>query len=127
MAATVRFPYPIAPSASPAASQIYVRRRVLSSLLLSLLLGSVLLAGLGVMSAPSQDVPQRSGQSVVVGAGDTYWSIAQDAITAGSIGSSGDSGGATELHSQTIEGLVALNGDVADLRPGDVISLPTLG
>ncbi len=91
--------------------------RVHTALLAAAFLVGAILVSRGVtsLSGITSDTPAvPSGELVVVGPGDTLWSIAEEHFPA----------------SQRVvatEGLTALNGRSAALRVGDVVALPDLG
>lgn len=95
------------------ASRIPARTALLA---VALLVGAVLLSR-SVTSIPgsTSDSPTvPSGQLVVVGPGDTLWSIAEEHFPASQL-------------VVAVEGLTALNGGSEALRVGDVVALPELG
>jgi hypothetical protein len=78
---------------------------------------AALLAGGRALPWPSSSAPaepRASGELVVVGPGDTLWSIAEEHFP-------------VARRSAAIEALAALNGSSADLRPGEIVALPSLG
>ena len=85
-------------------------------LVAAFLVGAALLSrGVTFVSGVSSDTPAAaSGELVVVGPGDTRWSIAEEHFPA-------------SQRVVAIEGLTALNGASEALRMGDVVALPDLG